>query len=345
MKISKAVSGFLCLASFATWAHADELVTVNYGGVVGEAQKRAWVEPFAKASGISTTAVSYTGDQAKIKAMTSSGDVTWDVVEIGSQNLGRGCQDGLYEKLDWSKIISKSALSSEAVSQCGAGIFVSSTVLAYNPTLVKGTPSGWKDFWDVKKFPGKRGMRKDAHYNLEIALMADGVPTSQVFKVLATKEGQDRAFRKLEELRPNIQWWEAGAQAPQFLAAGDVVMTTAWNGRISAAQKEGNKNLAVSWRQNIADLDFFVIPKGTKRKEAAEKFIGYSVGETGQKAFAGQISYGPVNKAALKALDTKTLENLPNAPQNAVDALTEDFAFWTDNGDALDSRFSAWASK
>ncbi len=345
MNVTKSVSAFLFVAGVVTVAHAADLVTVSYGGAVGEAQKRAWVEPFVKSSGIATTAISYTGDQAKIKAMTSSGDVIWDVVEIGSQNLGRGCQDGLYEKLDWSKIISKSALSSESVSQCGVGIFVSSTVLAYNPTLVKGTPSGWKDFWDVKKFPGKRGMRKDAHYNLEIALMADGVAPDQVFKTLATKEGQDRAFRKLEELRPNIQWWEAGAQAPQFLAAGDVVMTTAWNGRISAAQKEGNKNLAISWRQNIADLDFFVIPKGTKRKEDAEKFLGFVLSEAAQKAFAGQINYGPVNKAALRSLDAKILGNLPNAPQNSQDSLIEDFAFWTDNGDALDSRFSAWASK
>ncbi|GAB7543818.1 ABC transporter substrate-binding protein [Cupriavidus sp. 8B] len=341
----KSISAFVCLAGGFTLAHADDLVTVNYGGVVGEAQKQAWVAPFTKASGTPAAAISYTGDQAKIKAMTTSGDVVWDVVEIGSQNLGRGCQDGLYEKLDWSKIIKKSELSPEAVSQCGAGIFVSSTVLAYNPKLVKGTPSGWKDFWDVKKFPGKRGMRKDAHYNMEIALMADGVAPADVFKVLRTKEGLDRAFRKLDELRPNIQWWEAGAQAPQILVSGDVVMTTAWNGRISAAQKEGNKDLAISWSQNIADLDFFVIPKGTKRKAEAEKFIAYALSEAGQKAFSNLITYGPVNKAALKGLDQKTLDNLPNSPANGKDALVEDFSFWTDNGDVIDARFSAWASK
>lgn len=345
MKSIKAATVFVCFAAMYGLAQADDLVTVNYGGAVGEAQKQAWVAPFAKASGIPTTAISYTGDQAKIKAMTASGDVVWDVVEIGSQNLGRGCQDGLYEKLDWSKLVPKSELLPESVSQCGVGIFVSGTVLAYNPKAVKGTPSGWKDFWDVKKFPGKRGMRKDAHYNLEIALMADGVAPADVFKVLRTKEGQDRAFKKLDELRPNIQWWEAGAQAPQFLVAGDVVMTTAWNGRISAAQKEGNKDLAIAWRQNIADLDFFVIPKGTKRKAAAEKFIAYALSEQGQKAFSGLITYGPVNKAALKGLDQATLENLPNSPANGKESLIEDFAFWTDNGDAIDSRFRAWASQ
>src|SRR5207237_7488029 len=108
-----------------------------------------------------------------------------------------------------------------------------------------------------RKVRCKRGMRKGGGYNVEFALMADGVKTADVYKVLATKEGADRAFRKLTELRPNIQWWEAGAQPPQFLVAGDVVMTTAYNGRIDAAQREG-RNLKISWNGGIYDLDYWV---------------------------------------------------------------------------------------
>src|SRR3989344_4878589 len=69
---------------------------------------------------------------------------------------------------------------------------------------VKATPTSWADFWDTKKIPGKRGMRKGARYNLEFALMADGVKPADVYKVLATKDGADRAFKKLTELKPNI---------------------------------------------------------------------------------------------------------------------------------------------
>ncbi|WP_187172480.1 extracellular solute-binding protein, partial [Enterococcus faecium] len=132
-------------------------------------------------------------------------------------------------------------------------------------------PKGWADFWDVKTFPGKRGMRKGARYNLEFALMADGVPVKDVYKVLATKDGQNRAFKKLDQLKPNIQWWEAGAQPPQFLVAGDVVMSTAFNGRIDAAQREG-KNLKVVWNGSIYDLDYWAIPKGSPNKALAEQY-------------------------------------------------------------------------
>ena len=232
----------------------------------------------------------------------------------------------------------------ESPQTCGVGFFVWSTALAYNADKLKAAPSGWADFWDVKKFPGKRGMRKGAHYNLEFALMADGVAPKDVYKVLGTKASQDRAFKKLDELKPNIQWWEAGAQPPQFLVAGDVVMSTAYNGRISAAQKEG-KNLKVVWNGSIYDLDYWAIPKGTPNKALAEKYIAYTLTPKPQESYAEHISYGPANLAAIKSLDAKTLANLPNSPANGKNAVLQDIAFWTDHSDELEQRFSAWASK
>jgi putative spermidine/putrescine transport system substrate-binding protein len=270
--------------------------------------------------------------------------VDWDVVEIESGDLGRGCEEGTYEKLDWSKIANKSDLIPEAVHACGVGFVVWSTVFAYNADKLKVAPASWADFWDVKKFPGKRGMRKSAHYNLEFALMADGVPAKDVYKVLATKQGQDRAFNKLDQLKPSVQWWEAGAQPPQFLVAGDVVMSTAFNGRIDAAQREG-KNLKVVWDGNIYDLDFWVIPKGTPNKSLAEKYIAYTVTSQPQQAYAHQIAYGPANIAAVKALDAKMLANLPNSPANGKNAVLQNIDFWTDHGEELEQRFAAWAAK
>jgi putative spermidine/putrescine transport system substrate-binding protein len=196
----------------------------------------------------------------------------------------------------------------------------------------------------VKKIPGKRGMRKGARYNLEFALMADGVPPKDVYKVLATKEGQDRAFKKLDELKPNIQWWEAGAQPPQFLVAGDVVMSTAYNGRIDAAQKEG-KNLKVVWNGSIYDLDYWAMPKGTPNKALAEQYIAYSISSQPQQEYAKHIAYGPVNESAIKSLDAKTLANLPNSPANGKNAVLQNLTFWTDHGDELEQRFASWASK
>jgi len=325
-------------------AHAAELTVVNFGGANNAAQKVAFNEPFEQQTGHKVTVIEYDGEQAKVQAMVEAKRVTWDAVEVETGDVGRGCDMGLYEKLDWPKIANKADLMPGAAQPCGAGFFVWSTALAYNADRLKTAPASWADFWDVKKFPGKRGMRKGARYNIEFALMADGVPPQDVYKVMATKEGQDRAFKKLDQLKPYIQWWEAGAQPAQFLVAGDVVMSTAYNGRIDAAQREG-KNLKVVWDGSIYDMDYWAIPKGSPNKALAEQYIAFTLQEKQQQVYAQHIAYGPVNLAAIKTLDAKTQANLPNSPENSKNALLDNLEFWTDHGDELEQRFAAWASR
>ena len=320
----------------------QQISVVNFGGANANAQKKAYYEPFEK-TGIKVVSVEYNGEQAKIKAMVEARKVTWDVVEVESPDVARGCDEGLFEKLDYSKIGNKADFIPAAVTECGLGIFVWSTVMAYSGDKLKDGPKTWADFWDVKKYPGKRGLRKGARYNLEFALMADGVKVGDVYKVLATKDGAERAFKKLSELKPNIQWWEAGAQPPQFLVAGDVAMTTVYNGRIDAANREG-KNLKISWTGGIYDLDYWVIPKGGPNKEASLKFIAFASTADAQAEYAKNIAYGPTNHKALAKLDAKVLDNLPTSPVNSKDALQFDLKFWADQGEALEKRFASWAT-
>jgi len=333
------------LALASAWpAFAAELTVVNFGGANANAQKVAYYDPFDKGGQANIVSVEYNGEQAKIKAMVDSKKVSWDVVEVESPDAARGCEEGLFEKLDWSKVGAKADFQPAAVTDCGVGIFVWSTVMAFDADKIKVAPQNWADFWDTKKYPGKRGMRKGARYNLEFALMADGVKPSDVYKVLATKDGADRAFKKLGELKPQIQWWEAGAQPAQFLVAGDVMLTTAYNGRISAAQKEGKK-LAVGWYGNIYDLDYWVIPKGTPNKELAYKFIQFASTPAAQSVYAQNISYGPTNSKALAKLNEKTLADLPTAARNAKDSLQFSVKFWADQGEELEKRFASWAAQ
>lgn len=329
--------------SAAGIAHAADLTVVNFGGANSNAQKAAYVEPFQK-SGDKVVVVEYNGEMAKVKAMVEAKKVTWDLVEVESGDIGRACEEGLFEKLDYSKFGKKSDFIPEAFTDCGFGAFVWSTVLGYNADKLKDAPKSWADFWNLKKFPGKRGMRKGARLNLEFALMADGVPARDVYKVLSTKAGVDRAFKKLDELKGNIQWWEAGAQPPQFLVAGDVVMSTVFNGRIDAAQREG-KNLKIVWNGNIYDLDYWAIPKGAKQKDLAEKFIAFASSPDAQQNYANHIAYGPVNVNATKRLDGKTLANLPTSPANAKESVQQNLKFWVDHGEELEQRFTAWAAR
>lgn len=331
-------------ACIAAPALADQQITiVNFGGANGNAQKKAYYDAFEK-TGTKVVTVEYNGEQAKIKAMVETKKVTWDLVEVESPDVQRGCDEGLFEKLDYTKIVPVTDLLPSALNSCGVGFFVWSTVMAYDGDKLKTAPKTWADFWDVKKFPGKRGMRKGARYNLEFALMADGVAPEDVYKVLATPAGAERAFKKLTELKPNIQWWEAGAQPPQFLVAGDVVMSTAYNGRIDAAQREG-KNLKITWTGGIFDLDYWVIPKGAANKETAIKFMNFAMKPENQAVYAQNIAYGPTNTKALAKLPAKVLADLPTSAANAKTALQFNVNFWADQGEALEKRFAAWATR
>lgn len=335
----------LLVAALATGsAGAGEMTLVNFGGTASLAQRAAYVEPFQKTTNDKVNVVEYNGEMAKIKAMVEAKKVSWDLVELESGEIGRACEEGLLEKIDHSKIGKKEDFLPTAFHDCGFGAFVWSTVLGYNADKLKNPPKGWADFWDVKKYPGKRGLRKGARYNLEFALMADGVPPGEVYNVLSTKAGVDRAFKKLDELKDHIQWWEAGAQPPQFLVAGDVVMSSVYNGRIDTAQREG-KNLAITWAGGIYDYDYWVIPKGAKNKDTAMKFIAFSSTPEAQHNYALKIAYGPVNKNAFKRMDFKTLSQLPTSAANVKDALQQNMKFWTDFGEELEQRFAAWATK
>ena len=334
----------VALSASALAQAQNQLTVVNFGGTVGAAEKKAFFEPFEKSTGTKIISVEYNGEQAKVKTMVEARSVTWDVVEVESPDVARGCDEGLFEPIDWSKIGNKADFQPAAVYECGVGVFVWSTVMAYNGDKIKEGPKNWADFWDTKKYVGKRGMRKGARYNLEFALMADGVKPGDVYKTLATKDGADRAFRKLTELKPNIQWWEAGAQPAQILVAGDVILSVAFNGRIDSAQREG-KNLKVSWTGGIYDLDVWTIPKGARNKDLSHKFIAYASSADAQAEFARQIAYGPVNNKALAKLTPKILSDLPTAPANAKDALQFDTRFWADQGEALEKRFASWSAQ
>ncbi len=204
------------------------------------------------------------------------------------------------------------------------------------------------DFFDLKKFPGKRGLRKGPKANLEFALIADGVAAKDVYKILATPAGVDRAFAKLDTIKSSVVWWEAGAQPPQLLADGEVVMTTAYNGRIFNAVAGEDKPFEIVWDGQIWDLDLWVIPKNAPNKDLAMDFLKFSTGTKPLADQASYISYGPARKSSgplVGKYHKKPIDmgpHMPTAPNNLKNAVQNDFNFWADNQDQLNERFNAW---
>ncbi|TIQ75382.1 MAG: extracellular solute-binding protein, partial [Mesorhizobium sp.] len=175
---------------------------------------------------------------------------------------------------------------------CGVGLDAYGDVLAYDPNVLKQAPTSVLDIFDTTKFPGKRAMRKFPAQNLEWALMADGVAAADVYAVLATPEGVNRAFKKLDTIKQDIVWWDAGAQPPQLLASKEVVMTTAWNGRIQNAIDKDGAPFKIVWNNQILEYDMIAIPKGAKNPDLAYKYLAYISQPEINAKLPSYITYG-----------------------------------------------------
>ncbi|WP_297832770.1 ABC transporter substrate-binding protein [Pseudomonas sp.] len=340
---SKAI-GTLLLAVMASSAMANEITVISFGGVSKDVQSEAFYKPFEKASGNKLVAGEYNGEMGRIKVMVDTNSVNWDVVQVEAPELIRGCEEGMFEHLDAAQLGKKENFVPGTFSECGAGLLVWSMAMAYNSEKLSVAPTGWKDFWDTQKFPGKRSLRKGAKYTLEIALMADGVDYADVYKVLGTKEGVDRAFNKLDQIKSSLQWWEAGAQPMQFLASGDVVMSTAFNGRVFSAQESGAP-VRIVWKGSIYAIDSWAIPKGSKNKAIAEQFIDFSLRPENQRIHTEKLGYGSTNLHTASLLDPALAARLNTAPVNLAQAMPMNSEFWVDHGEELEQRFNAWVAK
>lgn len=346
-----ASSAFALVASVAT---AGEITVVSWGGAYTKSQVEAYHKPWIAKTGNKIVSEDYNGGLAEVKAQVEAGNVTWDLVDVELSDAVRGCDEGLLEPIDKSILPAapdgtpaEQDFLEGALPECAVANIVWSTIFAYDSSKTEGV-AGIADFFDLAKFPGKRGLRKSPKATLEMALMADGVAPADVYDVLSTKEGVDRAFAKLDTIKDSVVWWEAGAQPPQLLADGEVVMTTAYNGRIFNAAIAENKPFVVNWDGQILDFDLWVIPKGAPNKELALDFVAFSTDTQRLADQASWISYGPARKSsgALvgKFNDGKTemAPHMPTSEGALKKALVNNFEFWADNQDELNERFNAW---
>jgi len=346
-------------AMFASTAMAAEITVVSWGGAYTKSQVEAYHKPWIAKTGNTILSEDYSGGLAEIKSQVEAGNVTWDLVDVELSDAVRGCDEGLLEAID-PAILPDAPDGTKAledfipgsVTECAVASIVWSTIIAYDTSKMPNGPTTIGDFFDTAKFPGKRGIRKSPKANLEMALAADGVAAADIYDVLSTPEGIDRAFAKLDTIKADSVFWEAGAQPPQLLADGEVVMTTAYNGRIFNAVAAEDKPFGIVWDSQIFDLDLWVIPKGAPNKDAALDFIAFSTATEQLAAQASYISYGPARISSAPLVGSYATKpelamgpQMPTAPENFKTAIQNDFEFWADNQDELNERFNAWLAK
>jgi putative spermidine/putrescine transport system substrate-binding protein len=342
------------LTGIAT-AVSAEVTVMSWGGAYEVSQVEGYNKPFTAATGTPVTMVAVDNPNAPIKAMVEAGNVTVDIADLEYADAVRLCDEGLLEPIDHSILPTApdgTAATDDflpgALLDCGVANIVFSTVFAYDTSVFPEGPTTIADFFDLERFPGQRGLRKGAKANLEMALMADGVPADEVYALLETEEGVARAFAKLDTIKDSIVWWEAGAQPPQLLADGEVAMTTAYNGRIFAAAVAEGKPFQVVWDGQVYEYDVFVIPKGAPNMEAALEYLKFATATEQLAAQASWISYGPARRSsgALVGLynDGKTEmgPHMPTSAENLTNALASSYEFWADRDTELNERFNAW---
>jgi putative spermidine/putrescine transport system substrate-binding protein len=347
MVLRASISAVAIFLSLASTAGARDLTIISWGGNFQDAQRTAYFTPFTAETGIKVVDQAWDGGVGTLRTrVQSAGDPGWDVVHAEIEELQVGCAEGLFEPIDWSKIAERDRLIPAAkTSKCGVGAITWSAGIAYDADKLQPAPTSAADFFDLKKFPGKRAIRKGPKYALELALEGDGVPVDKIYDVLRTPEGVDRAFNKLKSIKSNLLFFESGGQAIQLLASGDAKMVLAFNGRVTAADQTDHRNFKFIWPGSIYAVDNWVSLKNSPNKAEALKFIDFASRASQQKILPKYVAYGPTNKDATAALDGKIAKELPTYPDNMKNALKIDADFWTDNIESLSERFNAFAAQ
>jgi putative spermidine/putrescine transport system substrate-binding protein len=331
------------------------ITVVSWGDIYGRAQTLALFHPYTDKTHTGVNVANYGGGLKEIAAQVAARDVRWDVVDLELEDAAAACRQGLLERLDGIEL-PPGAKGQRAVRDfvpgalgpCWVGSVVYSQVIGVDAERFgDNPPMRLADFFDLAGYPGPRGLRDGGpKYNLELALIADGVPAWQVYSVLTTKAGADRAFAKLDAIKPSIVWWRRAADPAGMLARGEVAMTTVLNARIFSIDPQ--PRIHTIWDGQLYQLDVFGIPKGTPNKKRALDFIRFATGPSPLAEEARYLPYGPARLSSVALVRPNPETNadmrphLPTAAQNFAHALAVDPDWWAAHGPALEARWAAW---
>ncbi len=346
-------------AGITTVSAETEMVVVSWGGAYTKSQQLAYHDPYMKMN----PGVKIVNDDAaaegaaKIRAQAEAGNMTWDLVDAVPSTAIALCDEGLLVEFDYAKDFAKAPDGTSARADFGASADVSpcfvpqivySTTFGYRTDKVSSAPTTINDVFNTKKFPGKRALQKHPAGNLEWALIADGVPAEKVYDVLDTEAGVNRAFKKLDTIKDQVVWWTKGAQPGQLLADGEVVMASAYNGRLFAAIEENKQPIGMMWDYQVFELDGWVVPKDAPNKAEVMKYLKFATDTQRLADQSKYISYGPARASSAPlvgkhaTLGIEMGPHMPTAPANSKHIIMKNVNWWADHIDELRERFEAW---
>ncbi|MBN9889560.1 extracellular solute-binding protein [Salipiger abyssi] len=368
MKLTKTLlaSTALTVAAGAVAAQemADSMTLVSWGGAYQSSQDEAYAKPYLEEH----PDVSISWDEssneavAKLRAMNEAGNITWDLVDVVAADAMRLCDEGLAMEYDPDDLLAPAPDGTSAeddfgdmiVSDCFIPQIVYSTTVGYRTDLVGDTPpTEICALFDLETYPGKRSLEKRPINNMEWALYCDGVAKDEIYDVLETPEGQDQALAKLDTIKDQVVWWSAGADTPQLLADGEVVMGSTYNGRLFSVIEEQDQPVGMLWDMQVFDLDGWIIPTGLSDEALArvKDFVYFATDTQRLADQAKYISYGPARQSSAplvgdhEELGIAMAPHMPTDPENASNTLLYNYEFWADYRDDIDAKFQAWLAQ
>jgi len=325
-----------CMSS-TSGTSANTVTIATTGGEFSSVLRSTVFDPFTKQTGV-TVKDDSPNNEAKLKAMVTAGSPTWDIFH-SSPARSRAYCGKYFEKIDYS-IVDKSKLDPDQVQPCGVPLLNSVFLLVYNKKKYGDTPpTSWKDFYDTKKFPGKRGIMnyaKDA--GMETALLADGVPGKKLYPL-----DYDRAFKKLNTIRSQTSFFDTGAQQEQALQSGSVDMMLAWPSRAAEAASNG-ADIGVVWNQPLSYSDTLAVVKGSPNKTNAMKLINQIVSAQSQSKLFSRLPYSPVNSAA-DPKPSKTLKDFMLKYHKNDSVVVRDNDWWAQHLDEASEKWTSWVNR
>ena len=329
------------------------LTVMTWPGAYARAQANAQMHPYAARNNVDVRPAIWDGDLDDVRRMVNSRQYKADVIDFELPKAAQACKEGLIEKMEpailpdgANGVVAAEDFVPGAIGPCWVGSVVYSQVMISAPGL-KQQPSTLADFFDTKKFPGRRALsRASAKFNLEMALLADGVAPGDVYNTLSTPDGLTRAFAKLEALHPI--WAHDSIGALRWVKDGQAVMATALNGDLAA---EKGFTPHVIWDHQLYELDVFGIPAGNPNKKAALDYIAYATGSQALAAMARWLPYGPARRSsfALVKPNPETGADmraaLPTNPDNFHHAFAINDTWWLDHDAEIAPRWQEFVSR
>ena len=300
-----------------------EVVLVNYGGAAMKAFDEAYVQPFAAQGG--RIVLDGSGPlNGKILTMVQSRNVTWDICDCGVTTLAELGPRNALEKIDYS-IVDKSKVASEFAYENGVVNYMFSSVLAWDTAKIKETPT-LADFFDLKKYPGRRMLRKDSQAMLELCLIADGVPRDQLYPL-----DVKRAFAKLATIKKDVLYWNSGAESQSLMRDGECVMGLLWHTRANVLKGETNNRIAYTFKDGLLQPGLWVVPKNNPAGPEAFRAIASMQQPEGQVKLLTAMGNGPSNPAAQSMVPEALRATNPADPANAAVQAKINAAWYIDN--------------